>query len=248
MNFENDEDERYYALEEEVGDVAWIPSDEPGLVLDLDAHNLSSDGAVWKDKSGKGRHFSQPTSGKRFSFDSEPGPDGFRAVRCAAGKVMLCAGSPFSALTAAHIAVIWKFDNAVHTGGVSNGPWMFGSDTANGNYVPYSDGKIYDGTARTARVATNVSPSPAVTSWHLVEVVSTSSEWTWRQNGAQLFTTASNTVGFASTAYLGGNSATPDISLVGKIKRLIMYDHKLSAGARNEMLACFARRYSLPLL
>lgn len=213
----------------------YVDSDPVNLTLTIPEMLLLASSVVktgttvtgWTDLSGHG-HTWAAAAGKEPTYQATGGPGSVPDVRFASGKVMSLGSSPFAALTAGHIYVVWKFDNAV-SGSGSNGAWMLDSDTANGNYIPFSDGKIYDGFGSTARKATAAAPNPAVTSWHVYEAISTSTEWTVQQNNVQIYTTATNTVGWPATAFLGGNSATPDISMVGDIAMVLLLDHKASA-------------------
>lgn len=104
-----------------------------------------------------------------------------------------------SALTAAHLFLIVKMDSA----NSATSPWDFGT-AFDENHYEWLDGNIYDGTASSSRYTVG-NPTPAVTSWRLIEVISTSSEWTFLMDGSQLFTTGTNTVSLSSSCKLGAN-------------------------------------------
>ena len=64
------------------------------------------------------------------------------------------------------------------------------SDALQGTYMTFTDGVIYDDMFRSAAIGfrTVGNPTPSLTAASLYEVISTSSEWTAKVNGTQLYT------------------------------------------------------------
>lgn len=105
----------------------------------------------------------------------------------------------FSGLTAMHLVMVIRtlVDPSVNS--------FIGSYNAIGsarwNFL--ADGKIYDDFGSTARHDA-IAPGSALNVLNIYEVITTSSEWTCKLNGVQLFTTATNTVAVGSSNLLGG--------------------------------------------
>lgn len=98
--------------------------------------------------------------------------------------------------------VFWR-DNDPPPITAETGLWRFtGPAQGTIEHIPFTDGVIYDACGRTVR-KTTVNPTTSLTAPVVYEVISTSLEWTNRLNGAQLFTTATNTVDFAGDMQLG---------------------------------------------
>ena len=113
---------------------------------------------------------------------------------------------------------------------------------------PCTDSNIYDSFGTSARKATG-DPSPSLTSFVLYNVTSVSGEWTSNINGAQHFTTGTNTVGFRTNTAIGvgAESGLTNIqnSLDGDIAELILYPAKLSSGDRTALEAYIAKLYAI---
>lgn len=126
-------------------------------------------------------------------------------------------------LTAAHIFAVVKTDAEL----VANTMWKFGTDIVN---VPdlynWVDGKIYDSAFSTLRRDCG-NPTPVLTDWRVVEIVSTSSEWTYLLDGVQQVTDATNTVGLRTSLILGANTTR---NLVGHIAGVYIFAQKLTTG------------------
>jgi hypothetical protein len=94
---------------------------------------------------------------------------------------------------------------------------------------PYSDGNIYLGWGRTARITLG-NPAAALTTPRQITIVSSASEWTYKIDGTNFYTTGTNTVAWqASTSkgYIGvhGNAG---YFLDGRIGEIIISSSALS--------------------
>lgn len=197
--------------------------------------------ALWKDQSGLGNNYSQSTSGNRPAWQTSV-VNSQHIVRFDGSNDTLT-GPSFSSLTAGEIFAVVKNDTDPPVIAKS-GLWEFGTD-ANPSHYPFTDSIIYDSFGTTARKKT-VNPAPALTSPRLYNVVSRSGEWTSFLDGTQIFTTATNTVGFPTTTYIGSNP-TPDRFLDGDIAEVILYNKKLSAAEKTNVKAYIAARYGLTI-
>jgi len=84
----------------------------------------------------------------------------------------------------------------------TSGFWFYGSQSGVDNHVPYADGNIYDTWGATARKTVG-NPASSLASKFLYNISTASGAWTARLNGTQIFTTATNTVGFRTAPLLG---------------------------------------------
>ena len=87
-------------------------------------------------------------------------------------------------------------------------------------------------------------PTPALTTWRLYNVVSTSSEWTSYIDGIQHFTTGTNTVAFTATTKLGAYDVN---TMDGDIAEVIIYSAKLSSPDWVQTKAYIATKYGLTI-
>jgi hypothetical protein len=193
--------------------------------------------ATWTDKSGNGRNYTHATAGKRpdpGTLDGQPA-----AVFTAASGTTLI--GPAGSGAAAHVFIVLSIDADPPASG-NGGLWETGTD-ASDTHWPFSDGVIYDDFGTTVRKTVG-NPGPALTSVRLYEVITTASEWTARLDGAQIFTTATNTVGWAASSAIGG--AVSDASgtrMNGKIAERLWFSTKRTAPQLAELYGYFEARY-----
>lgn len=199
--------------------------------------------SVWADQSGSGRDGSQGTDAARMTYNATGGPQSLPCVDtvAASGQYVLFA-DVFSSLTAAEAFVVRKLATDPPSGSSSGGMWKFGTAGSADN-VPFTDGTIYDGFGSTAR-KTTVNPTPSMANWHIYNVTSISGEWTNRLNGAQLFTTATNTVGFNTAPRFGSEAAA---AIDASFTTLWIFNRKLNAFERWGMNTYLNRRWLLGL-
>lgn len=199
-----------------------------------------------EDKSGNGRHWTQATAGSRLLW--QPGVVNGHAVARADGVDDHWTGPDLSTLTAGEVFIVVKLDADPPAADAQTGFWDIGSDTNLADAIPFTDGVLYDSFGSTAR-KTTVNPTPSLaTAFRLYNVVSVSGEWTSFLDGTQLFTTATNTVGFTTTTLLGRSAGGAVNSFLdGDIAEFILFPRKLSAGEKTQMKAYFASRYALTI-
>lgn len=143
---------------------------------------------------------------------------------------------------AAHAFIIVQLDADPPASG-NGGLWEFGTD-ASDTHFPFSDNNIYDDFGTTVRKTVG-NPTPSLAAVRLYEVVSAAGEWTARLDGAQIFTTATNTVGWSASSALGGAvSGASGTRLNGKIAEFINFTTKRTAPQLAELYGYFEARYS----
>jgi hypothetical protein len=150
-------------------------------------------------------------------------------------------GPNMSALTAAHCFIVVKFDLDCPGTSMDTALWQMGTDGSNGDHHPWNDCVWYDGAFSTARKTTG-NPTANTTSWRVVEVVSTSSEWTMLFDGTSHFTTATNTVGARNGPRLGRNGGND--SFKGYMAGLYVFSAKLTTD-RATLITYINNRFGL---
>lgn len=153
-------------------------------------------------------------------------------------------GPDMSSLTAVHAFVIMKAkaDPAGDIG--QTGLWNMGTD-ALAAHVPYVDGVIYDDAFSNARKTTGNPDTNMASAFVLYEVISTSTEWTRKINGATSgndhFTTGTNTVaGPVNPTLLFNVGATSRHKLAG----LYICSAKLDSTDRTTLVTYINDRFN----
>lgn len=209
----------------------------------------SADGDLvggWQDQSGNARHFTQSDANqvpvlKTGILNGLPILRSDGTTFAGVGKTLI--GPNMSALTAGEIFIIVAALADPGASTVGAGLWKFGT-SGSGELYPFNgDANIYEEFGSTTRSATG-NPTPALTSFRLYNVVTTSSELTTFIDGTQFFTTATNTVGFSTTPWLfqGANS-----SFSGDIAEAVICSAKISGSDKTNLKAYFASRYGLTI-
>jgi hypothetical protein len=237
------------------GVAAFLPTDIAGLQLwykPNDTSTLFQDaaktiaagngdvvGAV-VDKSGNAKDGTQATTARKAT--RQDGVINGKVVLRFDGADDFYNIGDLSSLTAAEIFIVVKIDADPPPDTTSDGLWDFGAVSAATRYPFATDSIIYDGFGSTAR-KTTVNPATSLTQFNLYNVVSISGEWTNFLNGTQLFTTATNTVGFNVVNTLGNTIAPTHLD--GDIAEVILYNHKLSPTSKTQIKQYIANEYGL---
>lgn len=189
------------------------------------------------DLSGNGRHYTQGTAGNRpvISTGALNSLDAVRYTKANSEFVQLT-GSPYSALTAGEGLCIVRLATGAEAAG--NGLWHFGSPADSG-YYPFSF-NVYDSFGSDIR--TNIgNPTPSLEATRGFSVISTATEWSVFIDGAQQFTTGTNTVAWATTSYLGRNNVTGLTHLDGFMGEVVVMPRELTSGERAAVKADLSR-------
>ena len=213
---------------------------------------LSDGDAVttFTDQSGLGNHWSQSTSGSKPIFKTG-GPNGHPVLRFdGTDDYLTLASDILSGETEGEVFLVVKIDNDPGASGV-DGLWKMDGDGTNACHYPFNgNGEIYEAWGSTARKATAVNPTPALTSFRLYNVSSKASEYKIRLDGTEIYTTATNTfssmtgshrnlgrsVGLFGNAYLDGDIAA-----------IVIVDTVLSGTDRDTIEATLGSTYGLTI-
>lgn len=192
---------------------------------------------------GAGHDFTQANASRRPDFIDNV-INGLGVVRAPSTVETLQNVNP-SALTAGHVFIVIK--NVAETSNRS--PWAFGTSASQDHYA-FTDNSVYCGIGSTTR-RTIGDPTPLLAAWRVVEVVTTSSEWTYRLDGATtgtgvFFTTATNTVAFKSSCVISGFADTNGWGN-GDIAGVYIFSAKLSSGDRTLMVSYLNNRFALSI-
>jgi len=145
-------------------------------------------------------------------------------------------GPDMSGLTAVHVFIVMLASDDPATDLNQTGLWNIGtaSDSA---HVPYTNGFLYDDAGSTVRQGPLNHDTNLASAYRLYEIISTSSEWTRKINGAtggnDFFTTGSNTVGCPSSPTLLAASGAGSRH---KMAGLYIFSAKLSSGDRTSVI------------
>lgn len=214
----------------------WSPASVPGAYVfshaDAGAAVTGSGVSRWDDLTGNGRHWTQGTDASRPPLVTS-GFGGRNAIKFD-GVADFLTGASLAALTAGEVFLAVQ---AAADPGVAGktGLWRMGVNAGSDAHYPFTDGVIYDDWGSSAR-KTTVNPTPSLASPRIYNVISTATEWTSNLDGAQIFTTATNTITFHATPWLGKG---PAVFLDGWVRAIAIYSSKLSASDRASVLAWF---------
>ena len=194
------------------------------------------------DKSGNGNNFTQATGGKRPLLKTAA-QNGLSVSDY--DNDNLSTTADLTGLSAATLFIVIKIDLDPPLVDGQSGLWTFGSDSAS-THFPYTDGTIYDSFGTTSRKST-ANPATTLAQWNIYEVVSASGEWTSYINSVQLYTTASNTVGFAASPNITiGSTASESAYLAGMIGELVLYDSALDLTNRGLLETYLQTKWGTP--
>lgn len=234
----------------------------PDLELWLNANTITglNDGdeiTTWDDDSGNGRHATGSVGGGAIKPRYRPtaGPNTMPAVQISdeatpTSSFFSLADNSFSGLTEGHIFVVVKIDQDPPDSNLEAGPPTSFGQNKTDLYPFVTDSKVYDGFASTVRKdAIDISTSLAT--WHVYEARSASGAWSLRVNGAtsggDFFSTATNTVGYASTNLRVGSQVTTVNTLNGHIAEIILYGRVLGAGEITDIYDYLEAKYAITM-
>lgn len=181
----------------------WLPSDR--------ITPQSDDTALvqWDDFSGNANHGVQATSGFRAKYRTNI-HGSLPALQFIADNSNWYEFPDFlTGFTEGEVYLVGQLVADPPASGGRSGLWYMGSAVGGSvnTHFPFTDGVIYDQFGTDTR-KTTVNPTPSLTSKFIYNVVSKSGEWTSRLNGTQIFTTATNTVGWSTVPRIGQGSSS----------------------------------------
>lgn len=183
--------------------VASIPLTDLQLWLNPFSLSALSNGdpiGTWPDSSGHGND-ATATLTARPTYNSSGGSNNQPFITFDGTSDGMTLPNFLTSFTAGHSFMVVKADNDPPAGNQSVHPMnQWGSDSQTSHY-PFTDGSIYDAFGTTARKTVG-NPATTLAQWNCYEALSKSGEWTAWLNGTQIFTTATNTVGFGTAPRL----------------------------------------------
>lgn len=193
-------------------------SDITGIFLHYSTSYGTSDATKWTPRTGTG-DCTQGTANLRpvITAGAIGGRPAYRLTNSPLTHWLL---PVLSSLTAAHMFVVVYPDADP---GIGGGTWWKLGNPGTTDHTPFTDGVIYDSAGSTARKTVG-NPTPSLAAPHVYDVISVSGEWTANLDGAQLFTTATNTVGWSATPTIG-STGNPMNGYVGDV---VIFDRKLT--------------------
>ncbi len=215
------------------------------LMADVGITLVSGQVDSWKDQSAAGVTFVSDGA-HRLDFNPTDTDAGGRPCLAGSSTGGYLTGPSYSSLTGG--GEIFTVIKSASSGSVL---WRFGSNTAGDIYN--ISGDIYTAFASaTSRPAAGYAGAyGALTNMHVYSVVSVAGEYTEYIDGNQIYTRASNTVGWDTIlsvvmGYGGGTSGTAlgGASAGTKSPCVIMYNTKLSSTDRATVVARLRERYA----
>ena len=229
--------------------IVWAPYLVSGCALwlrgDLGVMLNGSDVLTWADWSGEGNDADQSTPAEQPAFvESDAYFNGRPSVHFdgATGTPQYLEWSSFpSPGSACDVFIVNRVtsDPAVSS---SQGAWNFGTDASFEDHYPHNSGAVMAGFGSTARKSVG-NPTLPLTTPHVLEMISTSSEWTMNIAGAQHFTTGTNAFGWRGSGWSLGKGLSS--SWKARVAEMVLFDHKLIDSDRAILLAYFTARYAL---
>lgn len=210
----------------------WLRSRPGDYVLDA-----SSKVATATDKSGTGNSMVSTGVNAGPPVDAT-GMNGQPAFRWTASSQYL-AKAGFSGPSAGEMFIVKKNN----IGATGYGLWYMGSSNVSDLHPYTADGVIYDDGGSTVRKAT-AAPAVSLNYPHIYNFSSTAGAWTNYVNGVQVFTTATNTVGWASQIEIGRTN-TPLAGFDGWVSEVIMFSRVLTAPERAAVNAYLTSQWSI---
>jgi hypothetical protein len=149
-----------------------------------------------------------------------------------------------SSLTEGEVFMVVRVNVDPPEAGAQSGIWHLGT-SGDASHYPFTDGNIYDSFGSTVRKTVG-DPTPALSSWRIVNVHSASNDWAFKIDGVTIFSTGTNTVSFPSSALLGRCDPLPgNVFLDGDIAEYIQCSRKLVNGERANIASYLQSKFAL---
>jgi hypothetical protein len=216
--------------------------DENTNFLWWDANSLGlTDGAnvfTWTDRSGNnhhGSHVNKPRFEQNTDFNGHPAID-FNGI-----NEYFTVGN-LSTFTEGEIFIITERDEDPPSVASKSGLWGFG--TSSNTHVPYTNGNVYDEFGTNSRK--DNFPIDAMNQSRIYHVVSQTNNWKAWLDDTEIYSTASNTVSFSTSATVGANSAG-NVLYNGLIAEVILFNQGLNTTQRNIVNNYLSSKYDIPI-
>lgn len=188
------------------------------------------------------RDMEQATSGEQPTYKANQ-INGLGAARMQNGR-WFDLNFDFSGLTASHFFWVVKIDADPPPPGTGAGGWHRNTGAGVDSHYCFENGLIYEDWGTNTRLDA-IDVTPALTSWHLYEVISISGEFTVLLDGTQLATRASNTVAWGgSTGGSFGQTAAGNWSN-GYWAGAYQFSAKITGADRTSLINYVNTRFGL---
>lgn len=220
------------------------PGNPPTLYLWLKGDELSgSEGAnigTWPDESGNSFDFTQATEGDKPSLDVD-GLNDLNVVHFDGSNNENMDGPDLSGPTAGSLFYVIRSaedpDSSIRNGGTYLGT------SAAGPHFPFSDGHIYTTDLRATRVDVG-DPTPLLTQWNIISIISATSDYRYYINGDLLFSTTSNACVWPTGPELGA-IGTLFATWTGDIAEVIGFNEAMAQLNRQQIEGYLAHKWGL---
>jgi hypothetical protein len=157
------------------------------------------------DWSASGINATMAVSAGKPTFSTTAGPSSGKCITFdGVDDIMALASNPITA-SGATMMIVWRNYVDPPTGSGNGAPLAYWGTGGAFNHWPFDDGVVYSGFGSTARKTVG-NPAASLANWNVVTIVSVSGSFRFRVNGADVYTTASNSVGSGATPKLGQDS------------------------------------------
>ena len=204
---------------------------------------------TFTDQCGNGNHWSQSTSGAKPIWKASI-VNGHAVGRFDGTDDHFTLGSDIlSGKSGGEVWVVVKIDTDPPASSAQSGLWKMDGDGTNAVHYPFTDGQLYEAFGSTARKATGVNPTPALTGWRLYNVSSKNSEFKIRLDGTEIFSTTTNTfASMGSTRTLGRSvSLFGNVHLDGDLAAICITDNVVNSTDRGIINDTFEAIYGLTI-
>jgi hypothetical protein len=226
--------------------LGFLPTEIDGCILwlrsDLSVTVVGGKVSSWGDRSGKENHFVQGVAASRPGYVANHGSFNAQPTLSFDGADDKLA-TPVDFVSPGGVDAFWvlKMASDMPAGASETGLERFGT-AAQVTHYPFTDGVVYMGFASNNRKTVG-NPGQDLSLPHVLEVISTSSEYTVMIGGKQEFNGAA-TYDWNLRPIIG-ESGTSTRWLKGDVAELVFYDRKLSDAERAAVMSYFKSRYNL---
>lgn len=219
-------------------------------IVDKADNEALATGYVWADQSGNGNDWTHRGGGNACRWRSILGPNGRPALYFPdTGTLNDALGPHFDraslggGLTQLECFVMLKLDADAPAQSWQTGLWQLGTDTANVDHWPWTDGTVYAGPFLNTR-QTMTNPAASFTGWVVIDVsFAANGDYNIYINDALYYAGGIKTMAFPATWRLGRaiNNASNNYYPKGFISEFLFYNKSMSAGERTAIYEYLTR-------
>lgn len=224
----------------------------PATIAQADNTTLAL-GYVWEDSSGNGNSWTHGGDSVKAVYRTSLGPNGRPAIQFNDATALGQTTGPYfsradlsGGLTEMDCFVVIKLDSDPPVQTWQTGLWQMGTDTANVDHTPWTDGTIYQGWGLNTR-QTLTNPATSFTNWTVYNI-SFATNGDYRiyinNNTASPFYSANHaTKSFPATWRLGRevNNASNNYYLKGLMSEFVFFNRVLTPAERTAVYEYLTR-------